>query len=252
MNNSKAFLHKRMLLTNRAKRAYERKGLYYLIRTSLIAGFAHLGVWYYRLFKSSETFEFQGKTFHYLFHPYQASWRNERAVFIPIFWDIVKRYQEQNKRILELGNMLSYVYDVKHDVLDKYEIAEGVINEDVAEFHPSKQYDLIISILTLQVVGWDEKPRDPMKTLHAINNLKNILAPGGQLILALGLGYNTEMDKLLRNGVIHFDKQYYLKRISGYRWQQVSSFDDIKDMKYDYSIPTATGVLIGIIEKNTN
>jgi hypothetical protein len=233
----------------RAKQAYKREGLYYLIRISLIEALGYLGVWYYRLFKSSETFEFQGKHYHYLFHPYNSSWRSERAALIPIFWDIVKRYQEKNKRILEVGNTLSYVYKVNHDILDKYEIVDGVINEDVVEFHPSTQYDLIISVLSIDAVGRDENVRDAMKTLHAINNLENLLAPGGQMVLSLKIGYNTEMNKLFRNGIIHFDKQYYLKRISCYRWQEVSSFDDIKDLKFDYSIPTPNGVVIGVITK---
>ncbi|MDP9290479.1 MAG: nodulation S family protein [Thermoproteota archaeon] len=161
----------------------------------------------------------------------------------------MEKYQAQKKRILEFGNVLSYVFHVNHDILDKYEITDGVINEDVVDFSPTIQYDLIISIVTLPEVGWYEGKRDHMKTLSAINNLKRILAPGGQVVLALGLGYNTEMDALLRSDTIHFDKRYYLKRISGHRWQEVSSLEDIKDLKYDYSIPTANGVLIGVIEK---
>ena len=58
----------------------------------------------------------------------------------------------------------------------KYEIVGGMINEDVVEFHPSKQYDLIISIF-ISSVGWEETSRDPMKTLYAINNLKRLLGP---------------------------------------------------------------------------
>lgn len=231
------------------KRAYGREGISYVIRIGLVTATGFFWVWYYKILRSSEIFEFQGNHYHYLFHHYCTTWRNERTVLIPIIWDIVKRYQEQNKRILELGNVLSYVYKVNHDVLDKYEIVDGVINEDVVEFHPSVKYDLIISIVTLTSVGWDETPRDPMKTLHAVDNLKNILAPGGEMVLAFGIRYNTEMDMLLRNGIIRFDQQYYLERISGYRWRQVNSFNDIKDLNYDYSIPTANGVVVGVIKK---
>ena len=44
-----------------------------------------------------------------------------------------------------------------------------------------------------------------------------------------------------------FDKQYYLKRISGYKWQEVD-WVDVKDAKYDHSNATATGIVVGIIE----
>ncbi|MDP9290482.1 MAG: hypothetical protein M3P08_20115, partial [Thermoproteota archaeon] len=52
----------------RAKEAYKREGLYHTIRVGAITFLDHIGVWYYKLFKSSETFEFQGNTYHYLFH----------------------------------------------------------------------------------------------------------------------------------------------------------------------------------------
>ena len=45
--------------------------------------------------------------------------------------------------------MLSYYFQVSHDILDKYEIVEGIINEDVVDYKSSKKYDLIISVLTL-------------------------------------------------------------------------------------------------------
>jgi hypothetical protein len=52
--------------------------------------------------------------------------------------------------------VLSYYFKVDHDILDKYEIIDGVINEDVVDFNPLKRYDLIISILSLPSVGWYE------------------------------------------------------------------------------------------------
>ena len=167
---------------------------------------------------------------------------------IPIVWNIVKKYQEEGKRILEVGNVLSYVFKISHDVLDKYEIMDGIVNDDVVNFQPSKQYDLIVSIFTLQSVGWDETPRDNKKFIYAIENLKRILAENGQLIIIHVLGYNLEMDKFLKNGMMQFNEQYYLKRISNYNWQE-ASWEDVKDLEYDYSIPTAKGVVVGIIKK---
>jgi hypothetical protein len=145
--------------------------------------------------------------------------------------------------------MLSYYFKVDYDILDKYEIVDGVINEDVVDFNPSKRYDLIVSPLSLMSVGWDEDPQDPNKVLYAINNLKGLLTPGGQIVVALGLGHNLGMDNLLKSGELRFDKHYYLKRISGYRWKEVHGLD-LDKVKFDDHIPTANEVIIGVIDKS--
>jgi len=51
--------------------------------------------------------------------------------------------------------VLSHYFAVKHDIVDKYEIAPSVVNEDLVNFKPGKKYDLIVSISTLEHVGWD-------------------------------------------------------------------------------------------------
>lgn len=178
------------------------------------------------------------------------TWRGERAVEVPIIWEIVKKHH--GKRILEVGNVLSHYFSVNHDILDKYEKAEGVINQDVVDFQPSEKYDLIVSISTLEHVGWDEEPRDPLKILRAIQNLKNLIASGGKMIVTLPLGYNSEMDKLLKEGKIHFTEQYYLKRISrDSKWIEVD-WNDVWEAKFGSPFYAANGLIIGIIEKFTS
>lgn len=201
----------------------------------------------YKIFKSLRTFKFQGRSYKYFYHNYNNTWQNERAVEVPIIWEIVKR--DHGEKILEVGNVLSHYFSVNHDIVDKFEIADGVINQDVVNFQPSNKYDLIISISTLEHIGWDESPRDPMKTLHALENLKNCLALEGRMVVTLPLGSNPEIDKLLREGKIRFAKQYYLKRVSrDNRWKEVD-WEDICDAKYGYPFPNANGLVIGIIEK---
>jgi len=126
--------------------------------------------------------------------------------------------------------------------VDKYEKAEGVINQDVIDFQPSKKYDLMVSISTLEHVGWDEKPRDPMKVLYAIKNLKELLAPRGKIVVTLPMGYNPVLDKFLRKGEIRFTKRFCLKRISKHNeWKEVD-WNVIRNAKY------GEGLVIGIIE----
>lgn len=138
---------------------------------------------------------------------------------------------------------MSYVYPVGHDILDKYEIAEGVINEDVVSFCPGKSYDLIFSIVTMQCIGWDEFPRDSTKILPTLKNLNRLLTPEGKIMVTLGLGYNTEMDKLLKRGVLGFDEISYMKKNSDFEWIE-ATYEDIENAKYDKSGPTSTALAI--------
>ena len=66
-----------------------------------------------------------------------------------------------------------------------------------------------MSISTLEHVGCDEDPRDPIKVLLAIQNLKNLIVSGGKVVITLPLGYNAGLDKLLKEGKIHFTEQYF-------------------------------------------
>ena len=234
---------------------YKEEGLYHLIGTTPKYLFDvcfnripnYLVFLYYSWSKTSETFEFQGTTYRYLFHPYCSTWKNERCVVIPIAWQKVLEYEAQRKNILEIGNMTSYVYKVGHDVLDKYELISGVINEDIVDFHPTTKYDFIFSLMTLQYVGWYESPREPMKIVKAMENLRHILAPGGAIMVIHPFGHNPVMDQLLTNGTLRFDKKFYLKRICGYKWEE-ADWESVKETRYDYSVPTANGVLIAFIE----
>jgi hypothetical protein len=185
-----------------------------------------------------------GKTYRYF--DTVKTWHGERAIEIPIVMEMVRMYQGKN--ILEIGNVLSHHVRFEHDILDKYETANGVINKDVAEFKSEKKYDLIISISTLEHVGWDEKPRDDMKIPLAIQNMRTLISSrGGIIMITIPMGYNHTLDKLLNDGIIRFSKQYHLIRISkGNEWRE-ASWEEVQSAKYNTPMPFANGLLIGII-----
>ena len=230
-------------IISKARKAYEREGLVYLLRTGFEMSLGYFLVHYYKTFRSNDTFEFQGATYNYFFHAYCTTWRNERTVAVPIIWNLVSRFEEQNKKILEVGNVLSYYFKVNHDILDKYEIMDGVINEDVIDFKPAKQYDLIVSIVTLEHVGWSESPKDPAKVIRAFESLKSLLSPGGQLVVVMGLGLNDQFDTSLRGKKIEFTDPRFMKHLKGYEWQE-ATLEDVKDVKYDKTVPTANAIVI--------
>lgn len=227
-----------------AKDVQMKKGYSYL----LLVGIKRvIELLYYKIFKSKRTFIFQKTVYHYFYHLYNGTWSNERSVEIPIIWKILQ--QNKNKKILEIGNVLSHYFNINHDVLDKYEKAPNVINEDIVNFNPVTKYDLIVSISTFEHIGWDEAPREPKKVYHSIEKVKKILNKNGMAIITIPFGYNLDMDQLLLAKIIKFSKQYYLKKISQNNdWVEVD-WDSIKETKFNYPYSYANGLIIGIIER---
>lgn len=227
-----------------ARKISREKGIFFTIHI----GFNRLLSFIYcKLFKPrSSTFLFQGHKYHYFYSFINTTWINERSVEIPIVMEIVKNYH--GKQILEMGNVLSHYYSFEHLIVDKYEIAKCVINQDIVDFKPTQKYDLIISISTLEHVGWDEKPRDNMKILRALENLKSIARPnGGMIMVTFPCGYNSVLDRLLKDKLIQFSKLYYLKRISKSNEWKEASWEDVQDAEYGKPFPFANALVIGII-----
>jgi len=202
--------------------------------------------WLVRLTSIPSTFTFCGKPYRHFRHRYNATWRNERAVEIPIARGFLADVPPE--KVLEIGNVLSHYGPVSHQVVDKYEKSEGVRNEDVCDFRSGKKYQLIVSISTLEHVGWDEEPKDESKVLRAFENLQSLLAPGGKLIVTIPLGYNPPLDRMIKEGRISFAERIYLKRTSRcHRWSEVSA-DQVRSPHYDRAAYAAHELLVGIIE----
>lgn len=203
--------------------------------------------WFYMRYKLKRTFIFNGEKYKYFYRRYSVTWNNERCVEIPIVLNILKNYKK--KKILEIGNVLSHFFDFQHDIIDKYEIADGVISQDVVDYKPTKKYDLIVTISTLEHVGWDETPREPLKIFRAIKNLKSLLTENGKIIITLPKGHNPVLDYLLRENKLKFSEQYFLKRISrSNKWKQCN-WKKISKVVYGYPVRySANGIIIGIIK----
>ena len=203
---------------------------------------AHRGWRFFRLCSSGpQTFEYARQTHRYCFHHYSLD--NERVVEVALARDFL---QGQTGDILEVGNVLSHYLNFSHDVVDKYEVAPGVLNEDVVDYSPGKKYAGIILISTLEHVGWDEQPRDPQKIGQAIRHLKSLLAPGGWMLVTMPLGYNPNVDEMLRNGATGFPETGYLLRISAdNRWRE-ATWAEVREAKYAAPFPCANAVFVGI------
>jgi SAM-dependent methyltransferase len=197
---------------------------------------------------SDKAFELDGEPVPYLRHRYNRTWLNERAVEVPLALRVLEK--RRGGEILEVGNVLGHYGARGHTVVDRYERAPNVLNEDVTDFDPGdRRFDLIVSVSTLEHVGFDEQPLDPDKPLRAMRALATMLAPGGLLWSTLPVGYNPALDAHARAGALPFDRVSALRRAGrGLDWRQVDPQAAL-DSPYDHLLCAASAVLIGRLER---
>jgi hypothetical protein len=206
--------------------------------------------------KPEKAFVFNGKEYDYFYHDYNETWSSERTVEVPIIWRIIQ--DNQTSRTLEVGNVLSHYFEIRHTVIDKFEEGPGVINEDIVETNFATQFDLIVSISTLEHIGWGTRheARDPPKFSRAISKLRSMVKPGGKIWFTIPLGYNQYVDSLLKENALKLEERYFLKRISSdNKWKQCD-FEEVRNSAYGGfrirstktpPFPRANAILVGRI-----
>src|SRR6187549_25982 len=106
---------------------------------------------------AGRSFSFMGRHYPYFIHQYNSTWRNERIVEVALVLPFLERVG--SRRLLELGNVMSYYSDLPHTVIDRYEDSPGVANVDFVDCPIERRYDCFVSISTFEHIGWDETPR---------------------------------------------------------------------------------------------
>jgi SAM-dependent methyltransferase len=143
---------------------------------------------------------------------------------------------------------LSHYFPANHEIVDKYEKGDGIVNEDIVDFRPGKKYDLIISISTLEHIGWDEEIKEPEKIPRALAHMQELLAPGGTLAVSMPLGYNPHLDELLESGDFPLGKRFYFKKTSRLIWLE-ASWEEVCGAKWDEPFEGANGLVFATWEK---
>jgi len=145
-------------------------------------------------------------------------------------------------------------------VLDKYERLDGIVNRlerydpggitlvnaDVVDWQPPAPFDLILSVSTLEHVGWDETPREPGRLLVAVERLRGMLAPGGLLLVTMPLGHNAELDAALADGRLRFARQTFLKRLSRDNLWREAPWSEVAGTRYNRPYPSANAIVVGM------
>jgi hypothetical protein len=225
--------------------ALRSKGTIYVI----FAGFNRLYKKIMRpflFFRSRKSFVFDGKRLKYFYSGEGAF--SERGIEIPIINHFL--HTNKKKKVLEIGNVLNLYKKHNSDVIDKYEEAENVINQDIINYKPKIKYNLAVSISTLEHVGWDEIPKNPKNFFKAIQNIrKNCLKKGGRLIFTVPIGYNQYMDRILKNNKIKLYKKYFFKRISLNNQWVLTNEKEAFSKKYNFPYECANAIMLGILKK---
>ena len=189
----------------------------------------------------NQLFLFNGKLYNYYDAIYNNTSLNEREIEIPIIVDYLRRVPAQN--ILEIGNVLSHYFgNAAHDIVDKEEKANGVINEDIVKFAPNKKYDLIISISTMEHVGMEgdgvfRLSRGQVKL--GFENVKTLLTPTGKFVFTIPLYYNPDLDYLIKSEDLVFDETYTMERdMESQKWKQIE-FSNLKGKPWNGFVQNA-------------
>ena len=204
--------------------------------------------------KSEARFTFEGTAYDYFYHDYNKTWGSERTVEIPIIWRIVQTHQ--SARTLEVGNVLSHYFETHHAIVDKYEKGGNVLNEDILDYSPPSKFDLIVSISTIEHIGWSTKhgTRNPTLALRALDKMSSLLRPGGELWFTIPLGYNSYLDGLVREKNLPLSGMLFMRRTSASNvWVQCGLEDAVGQQYGGFKtrwsesppFPKANAILIG-------
>lgn len=211
------------------KRQYMRAGLLWL--SSILK-------------RGHSEFRFDGHIYPYFNHRYNVTWLNERRVEIPIARNILLRHP--TARILEVGNVLSH-YDrtLGHATIDKYEKERrsNLFAEDAVSFFRGAPYDLIVSISTLEHVGWDETPRDEDKISRTLQHLRGLLSSDGEMVFTAPVGYSPPLDRAIDAG-IGFIELRCLRRTNVMNEWEETDWAGIRNMKFHSPYPFANGLVV--------
>ena len=172
------------------------------------------------------------------------AWRTERCAEIGIGSKAVAAWPRDD--VLEVGNVLPLAGVGGHTVVDKYEKGPGVVNEDIVTFTPSRRFGLVISISTLEHVGWDEVPEDPEKAWMALMAMSRLVAPSGALLVTIPVGCRRQLESAFVSADAPFDSVSLLAKTSRLaRWED-RPVEERTSIEYNAPYACGNAILVGV------
>ena len=164
-----------------------------------------------RLAMAEKSFDLWGTNAKYFLHKYNTTWRNERAVELAAAAAFLS--ENQSGPFLEFGNVLEHYGFRQPDVIvDLYEKGPRITNVDIVDFASEQKFKVIVSISTIEHVGWDERPRSAEKTARALERLVSHLTHDGKLFITAPTGHNPYLDAMIKEGIPNLDRQVFYVR----------------------------------------
>jgi hypothetical protein len=189
-----------------------------------------------------KTFSFEGATLEYFYAKYNITWVTERVLEVPIGLHCLK--EAGSTQTLEVGNVLGHYIKPEHTVLDKFERAAGIINQDILEYQPNRSFDLIISISTFEHIGYeDDGDPDAEKIRSAIVACQRLLSQKGRLVITVPFGYNPYLDRYVAEDRIKPDKVTFYEKTTNLDWKETSKSDALK-RKYAKPFSYANAIMV--------
>jgi hypothetical protein len=198
----------------------------------------------------------RGRTFHaagvelaYETTRYNNSWLNERTVEISLARHILG--VRRPRSVLEVGNVLrnyrlTELQGVEHTIIDRYEEIGDVLNTDVRTFRIGRLYETVVSVSTLEHVGYDEPDKDADGAVRGLETMRHHLANDGVMLVTVPLGYNAGLDAAVAEGRFACPEQFCLRRTTkDNRWIQ----DDVQSglaLSYGSKFRNANAIYVGL------
>jgi glycosyltransferase involved in cell wall biosynthesis len=203
-----------------------------------------LGAARIRALAGVRSFVLDGRSLPYTVHRYNETWRNERAVELPIAFDWLDH--RPAGRVLEVGHVLGhYRRNMDHTVVDLYEPSPGVLNVDALDFNPPHRFRSIVAVSTIEHVGFDEEDQDGDKTRRLLDHLCSLLTLDGELLVTFPLGYNRYLDDHLTSGRLGLHHVSVMRRKTTLgQWVQ-TDLDDVPRARYGFPFHYGNVIAVG-------
>lgn len=171
------------------------------------------------------------------------AWRSERSVELGLGSRALAGRRLDD--VLEVGNVMHGAGVSGHTVVDRYEAGDHVVNEDIVGFDPGRRYSLVLSISTVEHIGWDEQPRDPEKAVVALEHMTRLIEPGGAMLVTVPVGYHPALDDAFVARA-PFERVALLVKVSRLaRWEE-RPLGDRARVRYGAPYANGNAVLVGV------
>lgn len=172
------------------------------------------------------------------------AWRSERCVEIGLGRVALGAHPPDG--VLEVGNVMPLAGVAGHTVVDKYELGAGVVNEDIVDFRPGRRYELVLSLSTLEHVGWDEEPRDPEKAPMALGAMAALVESGGSMLVTIPVGVHRTLEEAFLASDSPFEHVTLVgKRSRLARWAQLP-LQERTSIRYGSPYANGNAILLGV------